>query len=328
MSQDQNSKASASGKLTLTGRVVEVGNLDGGNVPGFVIDRGGLSYATVTGLTEAEARAVAWNYDKPITIKIGQPVAAAPGTQAATDDIRIARHALFNLKEFRAGRTTFPGEALAIMEGCLDRLAALQQRPAPAQATEIATITLDGRQLRHALDIINPDGLADMDQLDDWLTFGVVQHRDDDGMVESGMCCWNDDTDGVIPLDDEYAPALAQQAEAAPVARPDNFGEEVTRLVNRIREPLSMAMRDSLVEELIELIDPTTEGTKLAAPMASAEPGRLTDERLSELFEREIGLPMGSCDILPVRAFARAIEAEVLASSKPVDEAAGAAQHQ
>jgi hypothetical protein len=53
----------------------------------------------------------------------------------AQEDIRVARHAVFNLKEFRAGRTTFPGEALGILEKALDRLAAT---PSPAPQGEQA----------------------------------------------------------------------------------------------------------------------------------------------------------------------------------------------
>lgn len=66
------------------------------------------------------------------------------------------------------------------------------------------TITLSGHQLRMALDLINPDGPTDEDQLDDYLYFGVRQHKDDNGKIDTGMCCWNDDTDGVLPLDGEY----------------------------------------------------------------------------------------------------------------------------
>lgn len=81
----------------------------------------------------------------------------------------------------------------------------------PAASVQPATITLDGHQLRMALEFINPDGLADRDQLDNDLTFGVRQHRDDDGKVGTGMCCWNDDTDGVLPLDGEYEGHAAVQ---------------------------------------------------------------------------------------------------------------------
>lgn len=45
-------------------------------------------------------------------------------------------------------------------------------------------------------------------------------------------------------------------AQAGQVAVPD-FGQEVTRLVTEIRKDCSMAWRDSLVEQLIELIDPS-----------------------------------------------------------------------
>jgi hypothetical protein len=50
---------------------------------------------------------------------------AAQAPTEAQEDIRIARHCLFNFKEFRAGRSTFPGEALGILENALDRLAAM-----------------------------------------------------------------------------------------------------------------------------------------------------------------------------------------------------------
>jgi hypothetical protein len=56
--------------------------------------------------------------------------------RAVDEDIRIARHAVFNLKEFRAGRSTFPGEALGILEGALDRLAAVRFLPIEMAAQE------------------------------------------------------------------------------------------------------------------------------------------------------------------------------------------------
>jgi len=71
----------------------------------------------------------------------------------------------------------------------------------PGWERGIATVTLSGHQLREALDFINPDGDDDEDQRDNELTFGIVQHKDDDGAVATGMCCWNEDTDGVLPLD-------------------------------------------------------------------------------------------------------------------------------
>jgi hypothetical protein len=63
--------------------------------------------------------------------------AAQPAGAGAPSDadelIRQARHAVFNLKEFRAGRSTFPGEALGILEKALDGLARQGAAPAPAE---------------------------------------------------------------------------------------------------------------------------------------------------------------------------------------------------
>jgi hypothetical protein len=103
-------------------------------------------------------------------------------------------------------------------------LASLEAAPAPQQSEKhlpgwdrgIATVTLSGHQLREAMDFINPDGEGDPDQLDDELTFGIVQHKDDDGKESTGMCCWSGDTDGVLPLDGGYE-ARAKAAPAAPV---------------------------------------------------------------------------------------------------------------
>lgn len=81
--------------------------------------------------------------------------------------------------------------------------------PAP-----LAAITLDGHQLRMALEFINPDGPENNEQLDDSLTFGIRQHGDDDGKISTGMCCWNDDTDGVLPLDGEYEAVTADTSPA------------------------------------------------------------------------------------------------------------------
>ena len=80
----------------------------------------------------------------------------------------------------------------------------------PAAGVRGDTITLTGHQLRISLDFINPDGPGDDLQMDDDLTFGVRQHQDDDGKISTGMCCWNGDTDGVLPLDGEYEEASAQ----------------------------------------------------------------------------------------------------------------------
>lgn len=75
---------------------------------------------------------------------------------------------------------------------------------------KVETVVMDGHQLREALELLNPDGDEDRDQLDDELTFGIVQHKDDDGVVSTGLCCWNDDMDGVYPLhgDGPYASTM------------------------------------------------------------------------------------------------------------------------
>lgn len=89
----------------------------------------------------------------------------------------------------------------------------LQSQP----ESKSATVTLTGHQMRHALALINPDGETDQDQLDDYLIFGVVKHVDDQNVVCVGLACWNDDTDGVLPLDDEPFKPQSQQLEGCDV---------------------------------------------------------------------------------------------------------------
>ncbi|MEM8515117.1 hypothetical protein RCH14_004477 [Massilia sp. MP_M2] len=61
----------------------------------------------------------------------------------------------------------------------------------------------------------------------------------------------------------------AGEAPQVDVQSTHGFGQEVTRLVNEIRQPCSMAWRDSLVEQLIELIDPAASMSPLrGAPAA------------------------------------------------------------
>lgn len=103
-----------------------------------------------------------------------------------------------------------PGATITIMEkrGAITTVHYAGTHPVGETITRLpieqaATVTLDGHQLREALDFLNPDGNDDTAQRDDWLTFGVRQHRDDDGKVSTGMCCWNEDSDGVLPLDGE-----------------------------------------------------------------------------------------------------------------------------
>lgn len=72
-------------------------------------------------------------------------------------------------------------------------------------ASNVPTVTISGAQLAEALEFINPDGAACPEQLEDELTFGMVNHRADDGTIGYGLCCWNDDTDGVLPLSEDPA---------------------------------------------------------------------------------------------------------------------------
>lgn len=88
-----------------------------------------------------------------------------------------------------------------------DLRAALAAVPAQQPTAEQpARITLTGHQLKEALELISPvgpDGAHDVNELENDLTFGMCHHRDDNGKEAFGMCCWNDDTDGVLPLDED-----------------------------------------------------------------------------------------------------------------------------
>lgn len=130
------------------------------------------------------------------------PVYLGAPTQPAPVET-IGRHRPFELAT-KSIRRDWTIEGVHHLISVVDAYVAKHAAPAPAASAQRATITLTGHQLRIALDLINPDGLNDYDQLDDDLTFGIRQHRDDDGTVKTGMCCWNDDTDGVLPLDGEY----------------------------------------------------------------------------------------------------------------------------
>lgn len=74
----------AAGRITLTGKVIEVGNLDGGISPGVTIERGDRQYVTVCGLTKDEARALAPMFGKKITITLGAPAATGWATASAS----------------------------------------------------------------------------------------------------------------------------------------------------------------------------------------------------------------------------------------------------
>lgn len=79
----------------------------------------------------------------------------------------------------------------------------------PGWERGIATVTMNGHQLREALEFIAPGPDAAPDEMDNELTFGIVQHAADDGKATTGLCCWNDDTDGVMPLDGQPSAAAA-----------------------------------------------------------------------------------------------------------------------
>jgi hypothetical protein len=154
--------------------------------------------------------------------------------KASIDALDAARSVAFDLIQSTATHPSEPAvpaleeggpvdQYVAMLNSQVSRLRAenakLQEALSVVPAVGGDTITLSGHQLRMALDLINPDGPSDSDQLDDWLYFGERQHRDDDGKEGIGMCCWNDDTDGVLPLDGEYVAPVggALVASAEPV---------------------------------------------------------------------------------------------------------------
>jgi hypothetical protein len=165
--------------------------------------------------------------------------AAQPASQCAAPDERVAFEAWAELTEHqKAGAQHDISGWYYFDEVTNDQWEAWQARaslapPAPSEQPEakaapvgnvaglpgwehgIATVTMTGHQLREALEFINPDGPADELQCEDELTFGIVQHTDDDGKVSTGLCCWNGDTDGVYPLHGVPAPAPKQTAAPA-----------------------------------------------------------------------------------------------------------------
>lgn len=94
-----------------------------------------------------------------------------------------------------------------------DRRRILYRAPVQPVAVPDSTIVLSGHQLRMALDLINPGGPIERDELDDQLSFGIRQHCDDHGKASTDMCCWNGDTDGVLPLNGEYEAPVAPAAQ-------------------------------------------------------------------------------------------------------------------
>lgn len=120
--------------------------------------------------------------------------------------------------------------------------AAPEQQHLPGWERGIATVTMTCHQLREALEFINPDN--DPELLDDWLTFGIVQHKDDEGNATTGLCCWNEDSDGVLPLDGEPAPAaMSQPSEAAPLTDTER------KALNKILSVAGVFMSSALTDE-------------------------------------------------------------------------------
>lgn len=117
------------------------------------------------------------------------------------------------------------------------RAALAAQQPADSQG-QAAAVTMNANQLREALNFINPDGPSDALQCEDELTFGIRQHRDDDGTVSTGLCCWNEDTDGVYPLHGDAPiaaqPALAGLAAPAVQAELSALQEQAARMATFI----------------------------------------------------------------------------------------------
>lgn len=142
-----------------------------------------------------------------------------------------------------------------------------------------ATITLTGNELRQALDLINPDGPGDELQCCDELTFGVRQHRDDDNKVSTGMCCWNDDTDGVLPLTDEWIapqPSAQPAPDAAPAAE-ESDGAIYAR-VSRATAPADLLAAGDVHMDGISSLGEAWDAMKAVAPTPPAiRESRTTD---------------------------------------------------
>ena len=126
------------------------------------------------------------------------PVSQAPDLAAIRD--QVLEEAARKVESFRQTMhiptMTEVAAAIRAMRG-----GDQSQKHLPGWERGIATVILSGHQLREALDFINPDGDDDPEQREETLTFGIVKHKADDGAEAVGMCCWNDDTDGVLPLD-------------------------------------------------------------------------------------------------------------------------------
>lgn len=84
-------------------------------------------------------------------------------------------------------------------------------------ALDATYVTLTVKQLLDAIEFLAPEYLSDPDQVETEILFGVVQHQDDEGNVGTAMCCWNEDSEGVLPLEDDRT-AIASTATKEPKA--------------------------------------------------------------------------------------------------------------
>ena len=102
-------------------------------------------------------------------------------------------------------------DAQMLMASTNKSKSALTQPAATGQAVGVARISLNGFQLRAALEFAAPDG--DDEQLESEVTIQYGPARtDDDGTEAAGMFCWISDypEEGSIRLDDCPSPAQTE----------------------------------------------------------------------------------------------------------------------
>ena len=139
--------------------------------------------------------------------------ATGASAEAKTQAVEAMSDALNLLEAIQSNR-----KARWLLDPAMDKLrAALASQPAltqPAatgQAVGVARISLNGFQLRAALEFAAPDG--DDEQLESEVTIQYGPARtDDDGAEAAGMFCWISDYpgEGSIRLDDCPSPAQTE----------------------------------------------------------------------------------------------------------------------
>lgn len=225
---------------------------------------------SVDGEYRLMATAVAWNTWRAATDSFASRAAAPVQAQEPV------AHLKFWAAQSWSGNGNHDidcGEGLEVCEAGeigADKLPAFPVYRAPVQPVAVpdASITLTGHQLRMALDLINPGGHQEREELDDDLTFGVRQHSADDETVSIGLCCWNDDTDGVLPLDGEYE-APVPRTTAPAMAVPDGWqatDDEIAAWATRHDLHISSATDRRAVFEDAESLRPS-----IAAPAAQGD---------------------------------------------------------